>query len=177
MCQDCEKKRKAPPSTIAIAKPDATSESSPDKAGDSTTLQVVQKVEGLTINNYGHISFFNDKPVMSVPSPLTLDATDAIRYGPLGQSPKAIDQYGNRLGGADEVVNQTACIGIENNLPVILSRVTLDHQYSDWAWESKTWENVVIKTAADFEAHYQTGRFLIESEQNTTKAFLRLSGH
>ncbi|KAF4164130.1 hypothetical protein CNMCM6936_009566 [Aspergillus lentulus] len=158
MCQDCEKQRKAPPSTLAIAKPDGTSESSSDKAGESTALQAVQKVEGLTINNYGHISFFNDKPVVGVPGPFTSGATDAMR-DPLSQTPKALNKYGNRLGGTSQSTDRTACIGIENNLPVTLSEVILEHHYSDWGWESRTWWEVDSNTSttADFKASYQTG--------------------
>lgn len=160
MCQDCEKQRKAPPSASATAKSGGTSELSSDQAGDTTPLQVAQKVEGLTINNYGHISFFNDKPVLGVPGPLTFGETDAMREL-LGRSPQAVDKYSNLLGGTSQSTDRTASIGIENNLPVTLSYVTLEHQYSDWEPEIKTWQGVKANTstAANFKASYQTGRF------------------
>ncbi|RLL98709.1 hypothetical protein CFD26_101536 [Aspergillus turcosus] len=100
---------------------------------------------------------------MGVPSPLTSGPTNATgeraRYGTLGQSPKATDKYGNRLGGSSGLADQTAQIGITNKLPVTLSKVTLEHHYSDWGWESRTWEevNTNSSTAANFEARYLTG--------------------
>ncbi|RHZ58367.1 hypothetical protein CDV55_106303 [Aspergillus turcosus] len=51
---------------------------------------------------------------MGVPSPLTSGPTNATgeraRYGTLGQSPKATDKYGNRLGGTSGLADQTAQI-------------------------------------------------------------------